>query len=100
MINIILEFRAILNDLSKESVKQQQQQLSPASVMTASSQHDHPEKRRDTASVLSTTEVTDTVLEHKSSSQIRSKISKDDVLIKSSTSRFFCGEGRSRSPFG
>ena len=26
--------------------------------------------------------------------------SKDEILIKSSISRFFCGEGRSQSPFG
>ncbi len=93
----ISEFRAILKELSKESVNSVHVPQQP-STDTQQSPLSGGE-RRGTAPVVAATSGEPDDVQH-NTSQIRVKLSKDDVLIQSSTSRFFCGEGRSRSPFG
>ena len=79
------EFRAILKELSKEeSVDSVHVQQQPST----DTQHSSVRERRSTLPVLVATSSEPDDVQH-NTSQVRVKLSKDDVLIQSSTSRFF-----------
>lgn len=77
-----IEFRTILKELQGEQCADE----IPSTVLTG----------RDTEEVVALIE------EEESGAELQrwSKDSSHSILIKSSISRFFCGEGRSQSPFG